>query len=610
MPRVQSEASGQVLTRKRRRRNINLPVAKKRKIFSHNGAAPFHHDQLPGPRDIRLLRIFRRTRFGKHCCDIYNVSLDKLPCAYTAISYTWGDPVLRRSFPCVDGRNIAITDSVACLLHYLTLESDDFIIWIDAICINQCDVSEKGHQIRLMRDIYASATNVLVWLGGPSEDSSSSFLQIRALANDFGYLRNSLRNGQIEASKLEKLPSNWLPMARLFCRPWFRRIWVLQEVALAKEIVVACGRDRIEWELITNSNRLIWEAGLMKYTQISGGTPLGMTNVYSMWRLRDDLISGNLRSFEDLLCLAPDFDATDARDKVFALLSAASDASDEAFNPDYSNSPEMIYIRAFKILALRSKHLHFLAISGVGFLRCLSHLPSWVPDLTARPYSAPLGIVPGYSASRTSNPQIRVLTYNRLAVSGIIVDTVDGQGLSFERGHSKYEYIARVQEFALQADLLEPYPTAESRYEVFWRTIISNRNGVQVPAPSTYGNYMQCYLSNSQSSSRNHHVYGKHDADCCRLYQDRFHAHLESAGAFTRRLCTTRSGYLGLTWRDTTKGDKVCIFLGSRIPFIIRENPIREDQGRTYTLVGGCYIHGMMNGEGMKMGKVVEIVLA
>ena len=122
----------------------------------------------------------------------------------------------RRSFPCADGRSIAITELVACILEFLVLESDDFTIWLDAMCINQCDVSEKEYQVRLMRDIYASATQVLVWLGGPSGDSSSAFSQIRRLAEHFKDRQNDdfkKRSGRVTVAleRLEALVAAGIP---------------------------------------------------------------------------------------------------------------------------------------------------------------------------------------------------------------------------------------------------------------------------------------------------------------------------------------------------------------------------------------------------------------
>jgi hypothetical protein len=573
---------------------------------------PFRHDPLQDPRDIRLLRVFRRTRFGKRCCEINHVSVDKLRCTYTAISYTWGDSTARKSFPCADGRSIAITESVACLLEYLALESDDFTIWLDAICINQSDISEKEHQVRLMRDIYASATQVLVWLGGPSGDSSSAFLQIKRLAKYYkDHPNTDFKSSQDGIQFLENLPPDWKPLEALLRRPWFQRIWVLQEVALGKSCIVACGRDRVDWDLFAHSIRCVVDLNLFRLIQTSGIAP-GVTATATMAHLRELWINGKPRPIEHLLVWAHYFVATDDRDKVFGLLGAATDASDEALNPSYSESPEETYIRVYKTLAARSENLLYLKISGVGLSGRLSTLPSWVPDLTASPPAAPLGINQ-YHASDMSTPQTQILDQNRLAVRGIILDTLDSPGLCLHKGESSIEYIARVHEFVTKkATLLEPYPTAESRHEVFWRTIIANDDGHQVPSSPSYGSYAQCYLSRLQQSPSEHQLEcGSHNVKCCRFYKDRFQSVLDASAAFSRKVVATRRGYLGLTWRCAEDGDKVCIILGARVPFIIRENAVEEEEGvRTYTLVGGCYVHGLMNGEGLKMGEVEDIVLA
>jgi len=76
-----------------------------------------------------------------------------------------------------------------------------------------------------------------------------------------------------------------------------------------------------------------------------------------------------------------------------------------------------------------------------------------------------------------------------------------------------------------------------------------------------------------------------------------------------RQAFVTDNGYAGLTFPETMEGDAVCIFLGANTPFILRKNLSREGEQVTYQLVGESYVYGLMDGEGLEMGKVEEIVL-
>ncbi|EKG14221.1 Heterokaryon incompatibility [Macrophomina phaseolina MS6] len=104
-------------------------------------------------------------------------------------------------------------------------------LWIDAVCINQEDNSEKNHQVPLMTKIYAEADRVLIYLGDHAENSRE-FLQ-------------ALKVG-------ERVQNNGLAKAALdfLSRPWFSRAWVVQEVAVAKKAFVTVETDRIPWEYL------------------------------------------------------------------------------------------------------------------------------------------------------------------------------------------------------------------------------------------------------------------------------------------------------------------------------------------------------------------------
>jgi hypothetical protein len=67
--------------------------------------------------------------------------------------------------------------------------------------------------------------------------------------------------------------------------------------------------------------------------------------------------------------------------------------------------------------------------------------------------------------------------------------------------------------------------------------------------------------------------------------------HSSGQAMYHRRLFTTRLGYLGIGSRTLVRGDKICVLLGCVVPVILRP------QGNRYSLIGECYVHGIMNGE-------------
>jgi hypothetical protein len=168
---------------------------------------------LSGPDSIRLLRLRpAEDETAPIECDLLNYSLGETPGSsvqYDALSYVWGDPTKTRPI-LVNGFHFEITENLhaaLCSLRYRSIE----LLWIDAVCINQRDQQERGHQVRSMAKIYGRAHRVIVWLGEAADNSEQVFEEIRA------------RKRWTDASDNETVRR---AVVTLLERQWFRRIWV------------------------------------------------------------------------------------------------------------------------------------------------------------------------------------------------------------------------------------------------------------------------------------------------------------------------------------------------------------------------------------------------
>ncbi|UKZ83317.1 hypothetical protein TrVFT333_011125 [Trichoderma virens FT-333] len=163
---------------------------------------------------------------------------------YVALSYTWGDEATYGEIQVDDGMNIPIREN---LWQFLRLQSSSLseskFYWIDAICINQSDVNERNHQVGLMRQIYTNATAVYVWLGCESSNSN--------LAMDYITEKASKK---LKAKGLGFRPiwseQEGEALVELCERPYWRRMWIIQEIISAENIVVWCGTRSFGWGLI------------------------------------------------------------------------------------------------------------------------------------------------------------------------------------------------------------------------------------------------------------------------------------------------------------------------------------------------------------------------
>lgn len=215
----------------------------------------YKYSPLPGPRHIRILQLkqppVRSLRKVNSIieCDLLPVSLDRpvLINSYRAISYTWDGQSFDRYILC-GGEKLAITKNCEDILRHM-LKHARLFVWIDAICINQGDNDEKATQIPLMTEIYGRAHLVNVWLGLPSDSTGLVFSYVwlfwccLCFPKSVRILLERLLYRIIKASDHER---HFLDILH---RGWWRRVWTIQESALAPEatwhsacpLLVNCG---------------------------------------------------------------------------------------------------------------------------------------------------------------------------------------------------------------------------------------------------------------------------------------------------------------------------------------------------------------------------------
>ncbi|KAF8862535.1 HET-domain-containing protein, partial [Acephala macrosclerotiorum] len=95
---------------------------------------------------------------------------DQEPPFFNALSYCWGDPKVTRPIV-LDGQEWCVTINLEAALRHLRKDDQEFVIWVDAVCINQADFVERESQVQMMADIYRGASSVIVWLGEEGDDS-------------------------------------------------------------------------------------------------------------------------------------------------------------------------------------------------------------------------------------------------------------------------------------------------------------------------------------------------------------------------------------------------------------------------------------------------------
>ncbi|KAK4565268.1 hypothetical protein LTR86_003885 [Recurvomyces mirabilis] len=187
---------------------------------------------------------------------------------YEAVSYCWGEPVFDPKIT-VNKCKHAITSNLHQGLQVLRSAHDERYLWIDALCIDQTDASDKSAQVQRMFNIFRKARRVVVWLWSIEHmvESSLAYRQAssdfhREAAQSFAVSGTWLQGGRDEGFDEDILKAR---LRSRVCHPWVRRAWVQQEIFAARQVMVQCGRDTFTFdafkESATRLSQLISEGG-------------------------------------------------------------------------------------------------------------------------------------------------------------------------------------------------------------------------------------------------------------------------------------------------------------------------------------------------------------
>lgn len=265
---------------------------------------------------------------------------------FEALSYVWGDAGRVHSMQ-VGNSCIPVTANLLDALSYVRSRKETRTLWVDAVCINQDNLYERSHQVQQMRDIYAKALRVLIWLGPSTEHSEVGMKALEHL---------------VRAKPFEEAPWRTLPpslvvpgLKDIMQRSWFQRFWVVQEGAVAKELVMHCGPYQVSW-----LNRVAPVLRFMRSIKLAVTSPqwqdLGLHDINTdllIGLLQTQLDGGPDATLWSQRSRGPDLldfaysmryrQSSDVRDRIYALLGLANVSADDKIIPDYAKTVEEVY---------------------------------------------------------------------------------------------------------------------------------------------------------------------------------------------------------------------------------------------------------------------------
>ncbi|KAL5328088.1 hypothetical protein ACEPPN_005796 [Leptodophora sp. 'Broadleaf-Isolate-01'] len=349
--------------------------------------------------DFRVLVVkFSDSDEGKLDCCLEHESLIN-PSSYLALSYCWGDQNNSRSIQ-IGGYSVEITTNLAAALYAVrrlrcsTATRGPVRLWVDAICINQADNEERSNQVRNMRQIYAKSSEVLSWVGsgalsGFPPEAVEYLIKKQSLIQRLNEATSSHRDAQMllddfssfsYATKEAWVENQLNIMDAFFNQPYWKRVWIIQEVTVASRVTIVWGNAEIPWEIVAKA----LSAWKMMELSIGPRQTRGFTNALHLLEFHDhDNVRPQPISLLDAISWSHQTLSTDPRDRIFALLGLCHDGPRFVPVPNYKQTLEAITTDMVLSMMRYTKSLDLICLKGVGVKASSGRkLPSWVPNLT------------------------------------------------------------------------------------------------------------------------------------------------------------------------------------------------------------------------------------
>ncbi|VBB80981.1 Putative HET domain-containing protein [Podospora comata] len=613
---------------------------------------------------IRLLHILAVSPEIRVRIDVVPLDTDPAP-IYAALSYLWGkDTPFSRVIVEPHGRYVDIARNLTVCFQHL----DAFIgtnIWIDAVCINQEDDEEKSRQVSRMGSIYERATKVLSWLG-PSADNSDAAIDgisnYGKAAVDAGLLdikkelfetwpdvgddpanmraRDAVVELMVKANAAEgdadraaeRFPR--LAFAAITRREYFNRVWIKQEITLARNSIVLCGFKQTDAEsfhasLLFYGQLIVWETNEYRAgrnARIPG--PFSIEELMAApdgpWALlkqtttdpaagsafsgrRKFLREGGKKPLFELLHTsyvrngALGLRSTKPLDKIYALLGIAADAVESGIYTDYTKTPDEAFEQAARFLIAQG-HVDILKWCRTRRV----NPPTWVPDFGANlsyTWSDDMGVPLFKATGSKSQPTALVHEMNgprpaSLRLHGVCLDTAAAVGSVFVHNDGmKYPQEAARQLFLNVKAFLERTSkyTKDQWDDALWRIPICDRE--------YHPTSMYFQRATLERSGRQFELLRTQLVDDEKVMAETMSYQATMQYENGARPILLTAGYVGLGPMETMAEDIVVLLYGGSTPFVLRSTGTRGE----YYLVGEAYIYGVMDGEMMDKGLKEEV---
>jgi len=585
---------------------------------------------------IRLLVLHPRSKNTAQpeqiTCDLLPIPLSKaMGYKYEALSYAWGTQDRDQDVKIKSQANrvIAVTPSLHAALERLHSSDEQRLLWIDQLCINQENLTEREDQVARMRDIYRKAKRAVVWLGEHEGDTDL----LRDMYDQLSFLPPTKKDVNIIVKSNHEILRTLIGLGadgddrsqgrlevleRFLNRAWFRRAWVYQEAVVAPTIQVMWGNLTLPFDFIVDLVRTffsITKTGLDEGWHKRLKSTAGFSPLRAIQHHRLERHAKVPLDFLNILWHARShLEANDERDHVYAFLGfhpptmshlarGPKAGAERPIIADYKISVKDTYKRLARVMIWNSRSLEILQyVVPAKVTDEMKRLPSWVPNWAEKRFisGSPL-LVPGaphpFAASGTMAHEPDDSESSILKGRGHIISVV--KKIVPHDFRQVYDFAASLKEIIKLGELLslvesELFSTVEEVNEsrksrtlaktIIRTLLVAGAFSLDSRMPHRLDDLLDAYdLDNGEPIKAETVVYHR------QLYLR------ETIGvASGKRLFITSDSDIGLGYRTMREGDLICIIYGSKMPCVLRKS---SRVAGHYTFVGHCYVEGWMFGD-------------
>ncbi|KAI2638378.1 heterokaryon incompatibility protein-domain-containing protein [Xylaria nigripes] len=598
-----------------------------------------------------------------------------------SLSYVWDTEKAHQPIKCY-GYDIPITlnlQNAWLALRHPTLFRP---LWVDAICINQQDVHERARQVTYMRLVYQHASRVVVWLGPESPIIRGTLSRARELCEYRAMLlatncesegltaptalmsiqvdRMMIESLMIEAGSAEAATQSLSDLVQLFEGQYFERVWYIQEVVASRDCICKCGNIECDLYALLSLTGLINE---LRGSQRPNNPLRFWSHIYRQrnreWKPHALKVEGSVGSALQFLMNMRNFQATDPRDRLFAIFGISDDdlqpvikafawygrQNDALGLPRSDRNPALTPNYTKSVMEVYRDFTRYMVRKSTRVLDVLSHVqhvydpspgascPSWVPRFDA-PQACSFFIDVLFLAGIPLNGRFSTFALlhdsplrrspmepDVLQLDGFRVDrvaSVSGPVETHEAGNLPVELLwSELFAFPLFPRTISKYIGGVDQLDTaFFLTLCAGGTGLVVSRGDRLGRIdgrlegLQTLAEHVRNQARHWltFIYGFPGPACPYLmpqsqtvrdiYLDIIRYQIGAWGLLNHRLVfLTQQGYLGLGPDIMKPGDQVVALFGGHMAFAMRHVSLTN-----WVLIGHCYLHHWM----MMTGQLAE----